>query len=134
MTALFERINTDWKGQARIAQACVSICDFLGRTDLSLVEELSFLELKKIASAEDQLTDAEVALAIQYLTGVGIGVLGIRCYFNDGEQEYLIPDNEYISALNTGLMAHPMTGEEIEDPSHYLFPWFIPGRIFREGA
>ena len=131
MTALSERIVNDWKGRAHIARACVSVCDFLETTDPELVDELSFLDIQKIASDAASLTEEEVALIVQYLTGAGIGVLGIRCYFIDGEQEFLLPDEEYLDAVKSGLLAHPVTGEEVRDINRVLFPWFVPGRIFQ---
>jgi hypothetical protein len=132
MTALSTRIYRDWERHPRIAQACISICEYLEHADLQLIEELSFYEIRKIASAQSPVADEEVALAVQYLTGAGIGVLGIRCYFIDWEGEYLLPNDEYLDAIKTGSIAHPRTGEEIRNVNSFVFPWYVPGRIFQK--
>jgi hypothetical protein len=130
MTELSQRIIEDWKERQRVAEACLSIYSFLEKADFDKVQELSFFEIQKIASSESEIGDEDIALAVQYLTGAGIGILGIRCYFYDGEQEYLLPDEEYLEAIEKGRIAHPVTGTEIKNINSYLFPWFTPGRIF----
>ncbi len=131
MGSLVERIRKDWQSCPHIVQACLTLYEYLGVKE---VDELSFWDIKKIAGQAESIADEDWAKLLQYLTGAGIGVLEVRCYLIYDGEEYILPNDDYLSALSTNLIAHPATGEEIGDARTHIFPWYIPGQIFSKSA
>jgi hypothetical protein len=105
----------------------LEICRLLAQSVLDLdrqaANHLTFQSFVNLAAADE--LDARILAAVNFLTTSKFSILEPHAVFvgEDGE-EYDLPDDELHSALESGTLAHPETGQIVGNVSAHIAPYF----------
>ncbi len=111
------------------ATLCVAIVDAIAG---GVLERLTFGQLYLLAK-KSKAADADIARALQYLTGSDLHLLDTEFEFIDENEETFYFDSEEIGvASREGALFHPETGDSIENYKDRLFPTFVPSSLAKE--
>jgi|688.fasta_scaffold298379_3 hypothetical protein len=115
----------DWGISSPQFSVCENIFNYLLSRPLSQLKHLTHGSLK-IAIGE-HLSDADFIKAIQYLCGDRVHVLSIHFELMENNDYFQLDYDDIRDAQNTGRLAHPETGEYIENFEDRVLMYFTPG-------
>lgn len=111
-------------GKSQTAETCVNLIDAL----LSLPpQEGSFLTLSSLQNLLDSNEiDENLVRAVQFLTSSQFHLLKAHGQFvdNDGT-EHTLDDEEFDEVLLNGTIAHPSTGNVLDNARDMVVPFFV---------
>ena len=97
-----------------------------------VLKRLTFGQLSVLA-AKMSAEEADVARAVQYLTGHDLHLLDMEFEFIDEREEFIYFDVDALSvARREGKLFHPETGDQIEDYEDRIFVTFVPSALAKE--
>ncbi|MDP2561411.1 hypothetical protein [Psychrobium sp. 1_MG-2023] len=122
---LLRNVEEDLKDSPIVQQACADIIDVVCSTkDKHSFRHLTYSSLINMANC--QLQDEEVANVVRYLCGDRIQLLKLRLEYIAPELElsFILDDENSRSFSQEGAIAHPKTGQVIEDVENNIFVFF----------
>jgi len=125
-----ENINEDWSDSKSISDICVKILDFISRKPLVQLEHMTQGSLK--SAIRNQYSDADFLSAVQYLAGSKVSLLEIKFEFIEDDFIFQIDDSVIKEAIRDGYLAHPSSGELVDDFEEKVFLYFRPGHLAKQ--
>jgi hypothetical protein len=130
---LKKQVASNWQSVPDVVELCSKILDFMASTP---PERLRMLTFRSFANATHRAKiDTDLLTAIQILSSSRLAVLDVKAlYVGDDVDEagLLLSDEEFAHAQKTGELAHPETGELVEDAGAHILPFFVPSASFLE--
>lgn len=125
-----DHVQSVW-AQAPTGALCIAVLDLIAE---GVLKRLTFGQLDKLA-AKTEAKEADVARAIQYLTGHDLHLLDMQFEFIDDEDEVFYFDaNVLDAARRDGELNHPETGDPIDNYEDRVFVTFVPSPLAKEIA
>lgn len=125
---LKREIATGWP-DIPAASLALGIVDFMGNLDDQELRMLTIPMLLRASSHESVDPDFLTALAI--LAGSSVHVLDAKAILTDDrDEEFNLESDELAAARREGSLAHPESGELIEDFEAKLIPYFQSSNRF----
>ncbi|MCL6270253.1 hypothetical protein M3P05_10000 [Sansalvadorimonas sp. 2012CJ34-2] len=123
---IIKHFAEDWGDHSPQYEICLSIVDYLERTNLERLRFMSFKHLK--GEVAPNSGDAEFWRSALYLTGASFKILDFGYQMIDElGQAYTLEIEDVRQAKITGELIHPYTGEPVEDYQNHVFIYFFPG-------
>lgn len=128
---IYSRFEEDWGKSSLQFSVCVKILEYLLSRPINQLKHLTYGSLK-LAIGENR-SDIHILQAIQYLCGDRASILSLHFEFIDeNEQSFDLDDDEVKHAQKTGKLAHPKTGENIENFEDQVLMYFTPSSFIKE--
>lgn len=115
------KISKDMGG-TEVGPLCLLLVDELWNLPADETRHLTYESFQNLLKIEQS---TKLLAAINYLTQAEESVLDARGIFLYGDElEYELSPIEFSNVVKSNFLIHPISGEVVENPRKYVFPFF----------
>lgn len=119
---LLETVRTDWENMPDLARACEMVIEKISQKDAESLQHLTFASINQLS--ESTLEPNDVVRITQYLAGERVGLFNTGFEYIGPEGQFILDDENSHYAYHENAIAHPQTGQLIEDVKNDVFMFF----------
>ncbi|EPM5497405.1 hypothetical protein ACTM7A_001341 [Vibrio fluvialis] len=119
---LLETVRTDWENMPKLAKACEMVIEKISTRKAESLQHLTFASINNMS--ESTLDPNDVVRITQYLAGERIGLFKTGFEYIGREGEFILDSENSYYAYYENVIAHPQTGQLIEDVKNEVFMFF----------
>lgn len=123
--------SSDWEENPVMSSYCSQVLSYLIKNNFNDVRHLTHASFINLLNPTPSSKD--LIAMVRYLSGSQVDVLETNFeLIDDNDECFVLTKNELSTLMQEGILAHPESGELLEDPTEKVFMFFSPSEKIRQ--